>query len=47
MGAGRAVAGLFYEVTERQADQRIIVNDQRIHETKDNANISHDSSLVK
>jgi hypothetical protein len=34
-------------VTERQADQRIIVNDQGIHEPKDKASIRHDSGLVK
>ena len=47
VSAGRAAARLFYEVPERQADQRIIVNDQGIHEPKDKASISHDSSLVK
>src|ERR1017187_7620555 len=45
--AGPASAGLFHKVTERQADQRIIVNDQGIHEPKDNASIRHDPSLVK
>ena len=47
MSAGRAAAGLFHEVTERQADQRIIVNDQGIHEPKHNASIRHDANLVK